>query len=538
MSLFGLFDVGKTALMASQTALAVTGNNIANVNTPGYTRQEVILDIATPVPGPGGQIGRGVRIAGIRRSYDYFIQSQILGQRRNYGRSLALDQTLGMVEQVFNDPIGVGLSSGISEFLNAWHDVATNPEGLPQRNTLLQKAGILAAAAGRMERTLLDTLSRINTEVRDIAGGINDMASRIAILNERIVQIEAGIGSGKASDLRDIRDRLLNNLSELTDFSALEDADGAVTVSVGMRNLVSGAHTNTISVTVNQDGGAGLLLDGVDITSSIVGGRLAGLIASQRDVESTFLTGLRRLAASIVKQVNLLHSTGYGLDGSSGNDFFSPLQASTNDYSSGADITASISDLSLLTLDEYNITFDAGGNYYVATGQGVVVASGMYASGSPVTVNGITMIITGPVSAEDSFKVSPLKTAVQSLRAAVTDPRSIAAASSAAGLPGDNLVALQIAALSDTTTAELDSGTFSDFYAGLASGIGSLKSAAADSLRFDENLLSELESRRESVSGVSLDEEAANLILYQRSFEAGARMIKVADELLQTVLNI
>lgn len=123
-----------------------------------------------------------------------------------------------------------------------------------------------------------------------------------------------------------------------------------------MRSLVSGAHTNTISATVNQGGGAGLLLDGVNITSSIVGGRLAGLIASQRDVESTFLTGLRRPAASIVKQVNLLYSTGYGLDGSSGNDFFSPLQVSTNDYSSGADITASISDLSLLTLDEYNIT--------------------------------------------------------------------------------------------------------------------------------------------------------------------------------------
>lgn len=538
MSLFGLFDVGKTALMASQTALAVTGNNIANVNTPGYTRQEVILEIATPVPGQGGQIGRGVRITGIRRSYDWFIQSQLLGQRQNYGRSLALDQTLGRVEQVFNDPAGVGLSSAISEFFNAWHDIAINPEGLPQRNVLLQKAGSLAAAASRMERSLLDTLYQVNTEVRDIAGRINNIASRIAILNERIVQTEAGIGAEKAVDLRDSRDRLLNDLSELTDFSAVEDANGAVAVSVGMRSLVFGAHTNTISATVNQDGGAGLVLDGVDITSQIGRGRLAGLIASQRDVESTFLTGLRKLAASIVKEVNLLHRPGYGLDGTTGNDFFTPLQPATNDYSAGADITASISDLSQLTLDEYNITFDAGGNYYVATRQGAIVASGVYTSGNPITVNGITMTITGPAAAGDRFVVSPLKTAIQSLRAAVTDPRSIAAASSPTGLPGDNLVALQIAALSDTAMTALNSGTFSDFYAGLASEIGSLRSAASDSLRFDDNLLSELDARRESISGVSLDEEAANLIRYQRSFEAGARMIKVADELLQTVLNI
>ncbi|MBI5408124.1 MAG: hypothetical protein HZA14_02010 [Nitrospirae bacterium] len=130
MSIFGLFDIGKSAIFASQTALNVVSNNIANVNTPGYSRQEVVLQIASPIEVRGDFLGRGVQTADIRRHYDKFLHLQIIGQNQSYGRSFALDQGLSQVEQVFNEARSLGLSNSLDAFFNAWQKVSTNPEGM------------------------------------------------------------------------------------------------------------------------------------------------------------------------------------------------------------------------------------------------------------------------------------------------------------------------------------------------------------------------------------------------------------------------
>ncbi|MEW6417039.1 MAG: flagellar hook-associated protein FlgK [Nitrospirota bacterium] len=540
MSLFGLFDIGKSALFASQTALSVTSHNIANANTPGFNRQEAILEITSPVAVKGGYLGRGVTIAGIKRYYDRFIQSQLLGQYQNYGRSYALNQALSQVEQIFNEAGDTGLSASLTDYFNAWHDVATNPEGQPQRIVLIEKANTLVFTAKRMEQGILENLSQTNENMDDIVDRVNSIASDIAALNGKITQIEAGLKSEKANDLRDQRDNLLNELSNLVEFTSYEDKNnGSLTVMVGMRNLVYGEKTNTLSIKVNEDGKNDLYLDGINITGNITKGQLGGIIAVRDDIETNTLGRLRRLIASLTKEINILHSAGYGLDGTTGNNFFNPLQLSTRDFSPGADITATIADISQLTLDEYNITFDAASNYYVYNKQtGALVTSGAYVSGNPITFDGIQVVITGAITSTDRFSISPLTDAIDNFGVAITDPQKVAAASSDADLPGDNSNALNIAQLPDNAITDLGSLTFMDYYRGIVSGIGSMSNAASNSLKFDDNLLSEIENRRESISGVSLDEEAANLIRFQRSFEAGARMIKVTDELLQTILNL
>lgn len=539
MSIFGLFDIGKSALFASQAALQVTSNNIANANTPGYTRQEVVLEIAHPAEIKGGFLGRGVAVAGIRRNYDRFIQAQLLGQRQNYGRSSALQQSLSQIEQVFNDGAGLGLASPFAAYFSALHEVSTNPEGLTQRQVLLQNGTDLARAAQQLERSILDTARQANEEIGLLVENINAMASNIAVLNERIVQSEAGLGRETALDLRTQRDQVLDDLSQLIEFSSFEDRNGAVTVTVGMRNLVAGARTNTLAAVTNQDGDKELLLDGINITSSVQKGRVGGLLAVREDIQENALTSLRKLVASLTKEVNLQHRAGFGLDGSTGNDFFAPLQLSTRDHSAGADITATITDLTQVALDEYDIRFDGGGNYYVYTRQGgTLAASGAYASGSPITVNGIEFTITGAVTATDRFVVSPLEDAVGNFGVALNDPLQIAASSSALELPGNNGNALALAGLADSGIANLNGATFATYYEGIVSIVGTQSRAATDTLTFDDNMMAELSNRRESLSGVSLDEEAANLLRYQRSYEAGAKMITVADELLQTVLNL
>lgn len=527
-------------MLASQTALNVTSHNIANVNTPGFSRQDVVLSISTPVSVKGGLLGRGVTVTGIKNNYDSFIQTQLLGQHQNSGRSVALDRTLSQVEQIFNETGETGLLPALAEFLNAWQDVSVNPEGQTQRTVLLHKAGVLVSRARGMEQGLVDILKHTNEEIGATVDRINSLARSIASLNEKILQVEGGVNLNTASDLRDQRSNLMTELGRLTEFSYYESGDGMVNIMVGMRNLVSGKNTNGMGLITDASGARGISLDGINITSRVTKGELGGLLAARDYVASGALNDLRKLVASVTKEVNLLHAAGFSLDGTTGNNFFNPLQLTATGSSSGADITAAvISDLSMLTLNEYRVSFDAASNYYVYNkDSGSLAASGAYVSGNTISFDGIDIVITGAVSQLDEFTVSPLTSAVRNFGTAISSPSQIAASSSAAGLPGNNAVALQIADLAFSSVSDIGGMALTDFYRGIVSAAGSNARAASDSLQFDENLLAEISNMRESVSGVSLDEEAVNLIKYQRAFEAGARMIRVTDELLQTVLNI
>jgi len=462
MSLLSLLNIGKSAIFASQAAINVTSHNIANVNTPGYTRQEAVLRIASPiVPVAGGYLGMGVNVSSIERRYDRFISGQLLGQEQNYGKSSVMDQVLGQVEQVFNDSGGAGLSNSLNVFFNAWRTLSSTPEDTAKRTVLISNANNLVSTMKQMESSLLGTIKEMNGEIADVAGRVNGIATDIARLNAQIAQVESGGGSAKANDLRDARDGLVTELSGLADIATLEDRNGSLTVTLGMRTLVDRETVNRVTTSSNAAGDTRLYLDGVDVTSRITNGRLGGLFASREAVVSGPLADLRRLAAALTNEMNLLHSAGVGLDGTTGNDFFTPL--------------------------------------------------------SP------------PLTEAD---------AISNFGVAVSDPRKIAAASAVSALPGDNTNAVRIAGLADASVASLGNATFSGYYGGLVADVGKLARNASDLRQFDANLRSELQNRRESASGVSLDEEATNLIAFQRAYEAGAKIIQITDELLQTVLKL
>ncbi|NTW58380.1 MAG: flagellar hook-associated protein FlgK [Nitrospirae bacterium] len=538
MSISGLFNTAQSGLLASQTALSVTSNNIANVNTPSYSKQSVILQIAQPTVTGSGTIGSGVTVSGITRSYDRFIQAQLMGQDQSTNRSAAQDQAWGQIEQVFNDVQGTGLSAAMADYINAWNDVATDPTGMTQRSVLLQKASALTTSAQHIESSIVQTLDNTNASITGAAKQANTIASAIAQINGQIMQQEAGSGAQTAIDLRDQRDQKLNELSKLVGFSSYEDPNGSLTVMVGMRTLVSGTGTNQFSTARNADGNPDLYLDGMNITGAVQSGQLGGLIEARKDIQTNVLTSFRKLIASLTQQMNIQHQAGYGLDGSTAMDFFNPLQVSTINNSASANITATITDPALLTLDEYAITFDSGGNYSVFNKQSgaLVSAPAPYVSGNTISLPGVDVVISGAVTPADSFVVSTLTTAVSNFGVALSDPRQVAASSSPLQLPGNNANALLMVQLTDTVQANLGNNTFASYYGSIVSTVGVKKQTAANSLSFDQNLLSALQAKRDSISGVSLDEEAANLIRYQRSYQAAARMITVTDELLQTVL--
>lgn len=516
----------------------MVSHNIANINTPGFSRQEAVLTTMSPAFGRGGLIGRGVAFLGVRRSYEAYIESQLFRQHQNYGRSYSLLETYSRIEQIFNEAQNFGLSKSLKDYFNAWHEVATNPESSPQRVVLLQSAHALVDSAKKIEQDLLDNIRYINEEIDNLIAKINDIARNIASLNEKILEIEAG-GSNSAHDYRDQRQVYLNQLGEFIEISTYEDDLGNVTVMAGMRNLVYGVKTNPLSTKLNDNGDKELFLDGINITKYIEKGRMGGLLDARDEIQNDIQNKFRKLIASIIKEINLVHRQGYGLDSSTLNDFFTPFNLFTKDFSAGADINAVITDYTQVTLDEYEITFDVANNYYIRNrANGSLVDTGSYTSGNPITFEGISVTITGTVTATDRFFVSPLTRAIQNFGVAITDPNKIAASSNTTELPANNENAHAIIRLSQNQISNLDSLTFTNYYRGIISETASFASAARDSFSFEENLLMEISKSREAVSGVSLDEEAINLMKYQRSYEAAAKMIKVTDELLQTILNL
>jgi len=548
MSLSALFDIGRSGIFANQLALRVASNNIANVNTPGYSRQDVIMQIANPVQLQGNYLGRGVGDVEIRRHFDNFIYYQILGQSNNYGRSYSLERGLSNIEQVFNENQGFGLLNSMQEYFNAWQDVANNPHETAQRSALLTKAGAFVNVARQIEGEIKNTLKYINDEVVDIVKQINILSKNIAELNGKVMEIEAG-GGAVANVYRDQREAMMKDLAELIDYDWNEDKDGTVTVVAGRRSIITGVVSSDLSTALNLEGDRDVYNGGVKVTSFIQGGELGGFISVRDDIKTNALLSLRKMIASVIQETNDLHAYSlanptYDLDGNQGTNFFSALQLFTRDDTPGgssAGITSSsIVDASpsVLTLDQYDIDFVDALNYEIRNHDtGALVANGAYnPAGTTLTFNGIEVVISGAAAANDTFFVSPLQTVIQNFSVNVTNGRQVAAAQSAS--PGDNTNALDIIARYSSDITNLNNDSFTDYYSEIVTITGSLTKAARDSLEYDDNLLFELNNRRDSVSGVSLDEEAANIIRYQRAFEAGARIIKLTDELMELIINL
>jgi len=532
--------------MASQTQLSVVSNNISNAATPGYSREAVVLEVNSPgsKTGMNSAVGQGVMVTGITRRYDALLQNQINLAQQDYGRSNTLSQYLSSIDQLFNEAQDIGLAGPLNDFFNAWQEVANNPQGLTERNLLLQKADILISSAQQLEQGITDSIGHVNTNITSDTDQINDLASRIALLNGQITQMESGSSVASAIQLRDKRDQALKELNNLIETSSWEDPNnGAITVTVGQRNLVSANNTNTLTATYTSSGSYDLKLDGLNITSKISKGEMGGLLTVQENLK-TDLHDLRKLVASLTNQVNLQHVQGYDLDGNAGTNFFDPLQLTVVKNAATTSLTATITDNSLLTLDEYAVGFvddgSGGFNYQITnSATGAVKTSGAYnPAGTTVNLEGIRFVLSGAVTAEDNFTVSPLTSAIQDFERNLTDPRHIAASSGAATIPGNNANALAIADIINTQVSALDSGSLADYYQTLIGQIGGQSKTASDNLTFANNFLNQLTSKRDSISGVNMDEEAADLIRFQRSFQAAARVLDVADKLFQTLLNL
>lgn len=338
--IYGILSVGSRALLTQQKAIDVTGQNIANVNTPGYSRQRVVMQASTPIAFSPGQMGTGVEATEIQRVYDRFVGSQINTETQSMGRWESRESALQRAELIFNETDGSGLSNAMSEFWNAWQDLATNPSGYAERTVLLSKSETLAQTFNTMADNLVQIQKDCDARISGTVAEINTLAGQIADLNDKIGQVE--VAGQDSNDYRDQRDQLLTELAEKIDITTYEGSYGRVSVQIADgRPLVEGSSSWALTTVTNAEGHADVSWmnrDGtaVDITDAIRGGEVKGWLEARDGDVQGYLDRLDELADAIITEVNNLHGAGFGtaidpLTGTTvtGGNFFAGADASS-----------------------------------------------------------------------------------------------------------------------------------------------------------------------------------------------------------------
>jgi flagellar hook-associated protein 1 FlgK len=441
------------SLQAQQFGLNVTGQNISNVNTPGYTRR--VVDFADVPPSAGG----GVEVQGVRAIRDSLLERRLLQQVPLGAYDAAVADALTVIEASLG-ATGAAIDGGLDRLFSSFAELAENPTSSSARQNVLAAADALATSfneiATRLELSRRDADARLRGAVDEI----NTLTGRIAQINGAM---PAATANGTGLTLRDEQAQLVRRLSELAHINVIARDDGGVDVTIGSgRPLVVAANSYQIGTSATAPFGYATLTAGdFNITSEVTGGTVGGLLHVRDTAVPGYQAALDALAAQTATSVNTLHAAGFDLDGNGGGAFFS-----------------------------------------------------------------YTTAITPPADAAKNLRLDP---------ALSGDARRIAAASVA--ISGDNGTARALAALRNERVFAGGTATLNDGWGDLVSRIGSDAQAAAMARDTHDSITREVDALRDQVSGVSLDEEALNMLKFQRAYEANAKFFTVVDSLLDTLMN-
>jgi flagellar hook-associated protein 1 FlgK len=465
MSLSGIMNTALSGLTAQRIAIDVTSENVANINTPGYSAQRAIMETAPTANVNGLPLGSGVRIAEVQRNYDDLLQTLLKNENSTNGESGVIQTSIESIEQLFPDLTTDGLGKSIQDYFNAWQDLSVNPQGTPERQAVISGGQQVAQNFQQISTYLNNVKTSANQSLEGLASDINDKLKNIASLNVQIQQTES-VG-GNANELLDQRDQLVRDLAEKVGVNYEAQSDGTMTISLTTgESLVSGGKYGNFTLQDNAGKYDIYLTQAGAGTSSVIDpsngkGEVGGTLQVRDVTVDSYLSKLDELAYNLATQVNSIHQTGYGLEDSHGNAFFS-IPSSAAGYS-------------------------------------------------------------GTISV------------------LITDPDQVAAAdtSVSANGKGNNISALDIADLANAGISSSEGEiTLSSFYNALVGSVGVGVQDAQRAKDLSDGVLTQLKNLRESRSGVSMDEEMANLINYQKAYEGSSKVISTVAEMMDTIINM
>lgn len=305
--LIGQLEIARRALMAQQNMLSVLSHNIANANSPGYTRQDALLGATDPMDFFPGQLGTGVSMDSVRRMRDTLTDVQVRQQSGSAGRWGVRENVFRDLQTIFREPSDHGLNATMGKFFNAWQDLANHPEEPAYKTAVMGQAQAIVDQFHSLSSSLRDVSGKVDTQIQQDVDQVNQYTSQIAQLNQQISNAETA--GQKANDLRDRRDSLLDGLSKIVNVSYDEHAAGAMTVRVGGLNLVEGNGSRVIS-SVTTTGGQVTLNAADGSTGVVLRGELNALEDARNSVIPGYQSQLDQLASAFASQVNTLQSGG------------------------------------------------------------------------------------------------------------------------------------------------------------------------------------------------------------------------------------
>jgi flagellar hook-associated protein 1 len=565
MSLWGTLNVGKTALAVNQAALQTVGNNVANAGNADYSRQRVNLQANRSEEYRNGIfLGTGVDVKSIERQVDDSLNQRLRAAMSDAEGGQAGATWLGRLEAVFNELSDEDISTGLSQFFSSWSELANKPQDMGLRQVVLQNGDNIATQLQAVRAQLGGLGDDVDQRVSGYAGEVDELMGKVADLNQKIAVTEGGSG-GANNTLRDERDAVLNHLATLVNISTNTDQTGMVNVSIGQDVVVLGTTNRGITTRIETDANGEtyqqLVIRDTGAQLNVTGG-LLGATAGARDQIAASTGKVDGIAGALIFELNKIHSAGQGLEGFSSITSRTPVADTTvalnskeadlpfaptngsfvvrvKDKATGA-VTSTLINVNLdgtgtqTSLDSLVASLDGiddisasatGGLLNIRADSSAVEISFAQDSSGVLASLGVGGFFTGK-DARDIAVDAQLQ----------GNPRLLAAAKN--GQPADNNTAKLIAQLETSRVGTLDGKTMKETYEASVNEVASKVSGAKTQADASAAIRDTLQTQREAVSGVSLDEEAISLMKYQRAYQGAARVIQVTDEMLQTILDM
>jgi len=622
-STFSGIQIGKRGVMAHQDALNVTGHNLTNMNTRGFSRQRVEFSSFEPIYLPGltraqsaGQIGQGVISNNITRLRDELLDRRIIAQAGEQGYWQARDRYIREMEHIYLEPGSLSVRGNMDHFWDAWQELANHPSNMAQRHAVLERGRTLIDSIHQRYHDLSTLQNRADEEIRMTVFQINDLSTRIAGLNETIQNIQAQ--GDNPNDLLDRRDLLVDELSSMLNITVDNRDPDEFMVHTNGFILVQGRIGRQLDLQLNRETGYADIVwsdtrSDLEFRNNGRSGSLGALVNLRDNTIRSEIQTLNNMTMNFVGLVNEVHQNAYGLNGVTGVEFFVEHPFVTNingnydrsgdgEYdssfifrvsgsnsleprahvglsgvitlsgpqgnveipyfptdtvadvlnrinNSGAEVTARLDRDGRLTMTatpslnrenpDFVIRHIEDSGRFLEGYAGLLAASGPEGAFSWNVPDAVNALVGGPTT----WQVAPIAHPsgwVEVNPALFRDPMAVAAGFGENGRPaspGNGEAARAIAAIRNTEVMVGQYRTLDDFFAVSTGRIGLLGEQSMIALEINNEIMRDLHQRRQSVSGVSMDEELANMIKFQHGYAASARFISVIDSMLDIIIN-
>jgi flagellar hook-associated protein 1 FlgK len=471
-TLTSVFNKGSESLANSRVGVDVTGHNISNAHTPGYSRQIVNLETKTPIASGIHIFGDGAKLQSIARAHDNFLEKQIQRETQVHGKNKTLLDGLQKLQGFFNPDLTSTIRDKMDSFSNAVRDLSSNPEEQSARINLIESGKGLTQAFNFTHSGILEIQSDSNNQIIQYSETLNQKLSEIAELNSKIREMGAG-GQTSVNDLEDRQEKLIKEVGDLIDINVYKDENDQVTLRGPNESLlVEGKMSSrvTLAGSFSQHGEMPKLMVSEfdkdtfsDITEKTKKGKLGALVEIRDHHAKQLKEEINNLAQSFAHKFNEIHESGYGI----------------HEYA-----------------DKKGRSFFVG--------------------------------VDGPGDAAQNITIDNIL---------FSTPNAISAAMTAK-TPGDNVVANKLVKMFYEPYSDKSTFTFAETYDKVVAELGQKTAHVKDETTASQIVFDKLKAQKESFSGVSLDEEAANLLKYQHLFNASSKIITTANEMFQTVLEL